>query len=164
MREARRAARVFLICGKVCSGKSTRARAIMRGEGAVALSCDEAMRALEDVLCEDYDTALGAMQAYLLKKAADLAKAGVSVVLDWGFWQRAQRRQADAYLKREGVCRVWHYIDVPDALWRARIAARNEAVRAGQAQEYFVDEGLLAKLHARFEAPERSEIDVWHDA
>ena len=44
-----------------------------------------------------------------------------------------------------------------------QIEHRNEAVRLGLASAYIVDEGLLAKLEARFQEPERDEIDVWYE-
>ena len=39
-------AKVFLICGKICSGKSTYARKLMENRQAVLLSADEIMLAL----------------------------------------------------------------------------------------------------------------------
>lgn len=154
-------AQVELICGKICSGKSTYAKTFLQEEGTVALSCDEAMHMLEDVLCDDFDAASRQMRKYLHKKAVDLAKAGCRVVLDWGFWTRAEREAVSAYYARAGVSYRWHYIDVSDTQWERQIQKRNAAVLAGEVEEYLFDTGLRAKLRSRFEVPERSEIDVW---
>lgn len=156
-------ARVELICGRVCAGKTTYARALAARENAVLLSCDEAVRALEDVLCDDYDTALEAVKKYLHRTASAIARAGCTAVLDWGFWTRAERRAASDFYEAAGVSYRWHYIDVPDEEWKARIAGRNAAVSAGEEDAYYVDAGLLAKLQARFEAPQRDEIDCWQE-
>ena len=152
---------VELICGKICSGKSTYARTLLQEKNAVALSCDEAMRMLEDVLCDDYDAAAAQVKRYLHKKAVDLANAGCRVVLDWGFWTRAERMQVSAYYARAGISARWHYIDVSDAQWEKQIAQRNAAVLSGAADEYIVDTGLKEKLLSRFEAPVRDDMDVW---
>lgn len=154
-------AQVELICGKICSGKTTYAQTLLQGEKTVALSCDEAVRMLEEVLCDDYDAAAAQVKRYLHKKAVDLAKVGCRVVLDWGFWTRAERETVSAYYTQHGVSIRWHYIDVSDAQWERQIAARNARVHAGEADEYLVDTGLRAKLLSRFEAPERNEMDVW---
>lgn len=155
-------AKVILICGKLCAGKTTYAQALIRREGGVPLSSDELMNAL-------YHHQEGAMhdqlardaQAYLYKKAAQIARAGCPAVLDWGFWTRAMRREASAYFEGQGVPYEWHYLDIADDAWRANIAARNQAVREGRATDYYVDEGLLQKMQSRFEPPSRDEMDVW---
>lgn len=154
-------AQVELICGKICSGKSTYARTLLQEDGIVALSCDAAMRTLEDVLCDDYDAAAQQVKAYLHTMAADIAAAGCRVVLDWGFWTRAERKAVSAYYAGKGLSCRWHYIDVSDAQWEKQIAQRNAAVQDREADEYIVDTGLKAKLLSRFEAPAREEIDVW---
>ena len=48
-----------------------------------------------------------------------------------------------------------------DADWRTNIAERNAAILAGENQiDYYVDEGLLAKLFSLFEEPEDGELDL----
>ena len=42
---------------------------------------------------------------------------------------------------------------------RRNIAARNARVRSGEGGAYFVDEGLLRKMEARFEPPGAEETD-----
>ena len=154
-------ARIELICGRVCSGKTTYARDLARQETAVMLSCDEAVRAMEEALCDDYAFALETVKAYLLKKAADVAACGVNVILDWGFWPRKERRDVSAYFAARHTAYRWHYMDVSPEEWERRIALRNAAVAAGMAEEYIVDDGLRAKLQAQFEAPDETEMDVW---
>ena len=63
---------------------------------------------------------------------------------------------------REGIEQEWHYVAVDDELWERNIAKRNAEVLAGLSEDYYLDEGLRAKLEANFEEPERSEIDFWH--
>ena len=86
--------------------------------------------------------------------------AGADVILDWGFWTRAWRLEADSFFSDQGIAHEWHYIDVSDEVWRESIARRNRAVLAGEDGSYFVDEGLLEKLQGLFEPPEPGEMDV----
>ena len=155
---------VELLCGVPCSGKTTYAKRWMNaqeGRGWVLLSCDEALFKLEDVLCDDYDAALERVKAYLLDQSVSLVRAGCGVLLDWGFWQRAERERVSAFYAQAGIACRWHYIDVSPEEWMRRCEKRNAAVRAGEEEACFVDEGLRKKVLSRFEKPERDEIDAW---
>ncbi len=147
--------KAILICGKLCCGKTTYAAQF----DAARLSCDELMRTLwPEGAGEAHDVFAARTQTYLLKKAAELVRLGVDVVLDWGPWTRAGRETVRNYFTQRGIPFELHYIHVDEAEWHRRIAKRNAA--AGP-DVYFVDEGLLAKFEARFEAPKREEVDVW---
>ena len=82
---------------------------------------------------------------------AEIAAAGCNVVLDWGFWTRAERADISRFFQDQGVPYEWHYIAVSPEAWQRNIAARNAAVLAGETQDYYVDEGLLEKIQAAFE-------------
>lgn len=154
-------AKVFLICGKICSGKTTYAGKLAREESAVILSCDELMLSLFDpLLGERHDEISRRANAYLMGLAVKIAEAGTSVILDWGFWTRAGRQAATAFFREKGLACEWHYVGVSDEQWERNIEKRNEEVLAGTVQAYFVDEGLMKKLLSRFEEPDDTEIDV----
>ena len=144
-------AKVFLICGKICSGKGFYTRQLKEKEHAVVLSCDEIEN---DLFHHD-------LKAYLHKKAVDIARAGCNVILDWGFWSRKERTDVSAYYKNADIDFEWHYIDISDADWAKNIEARNAAVAAGETTDYAVDSGLLQKILTLFETPIPDEIDVW---
>lgn len=154
-------AKVILICGRLCSGKSWYCHSLMEKSPALLLSVDEITeRIFDKALGEDHDRVCARIQAYLFDKAAEAGAAGADVILDWGFWTRASRREADSFLRERGIAREWHYIDVSDSTWRENIARRNRAVLGGEDDSYFVDEGLLNKLLTLFEPPESGEMDV----
>jgi len=156
-------ARVILICGKLCAGKSHYARRIQEREHAVILSCDEIMFDLFDgELGEKHDDMSVRIQRYFLKKAAETVNAGANVILEWGFWTIKARRDVRAFFAESGIQAEMHYIDTPDDVWRSQIARRNEAVRMGQNHSYIVDEGLMHKFESLFEAPLSEEIDIWY--
>lgn len=154
-------AKVILVCGKLCSGKSRYCRELMEKSPALLLSVDEITERIFDKdLGERHDAVSTKVQAYLFDKAAEAIAAGAGVILDWGFWTRASRREASAFFRERGIDFEWHYIDVSDKVWRESIAQRNAAVLNGQDSSYYVDEGLLSKLLALFEPPEPGEMDV----
>lgn len=156
-------AKVIMICGKICSGKSYYVNQIQRETNAVVLSCDELTSELFDNnLGDKHDAMMERVQKYLHKKAADISASGCPVILEWGFWKRADRVASTKYYKEKGIPVEWHYIDISDADWHRNIMSRNAAVAAGTTTDYAMDEGLLQKLLSLFEVPTREEIDVWH--
>lgn len=156
-------AKIIAICGKICSGKSYYAAGLREKEKAVILSCDELTKALFDNdLREKHDEMTGRIRAYFQSKAAELVKIGCSVILDWGFWGRADRRALTAYCRAKNLPLEWHSIDVDDRTWQKNIEERNRRILAGEGgSDYFLDEGLMRKLLSRWEPPSREEIDVW---
>ena len=70
-------AKLILICGKLCSGKTTYAKTLP----AVTLSVDELMLSLLDpFLGEMHEVYTARAKDYLLRKAEELLENGVDVV------------------------------------------------------------------------------------
>lgn len=157
-------AKVILICGKICSGKTTYAYTLCQQGKAVLLSCDELMLSLLDkYLGERHEVYAQRTEAYLLQKSLEILRTGISVVLDWGPWTKAGRSQLKTFYAKQGIQLELHALRLKDAKWRARIAARNAAVDAGAYQAYHVDDGLLHKFQTRYEEPTVDEVDCWID-
>ncbi|MBR6747557.1 MAG: ATP-binding protein [Clostridia bacterium] len=155
--------KVIAVCGRICSGKTTYAKRLQAETGAVLLSSDELMTELFDHREGEYhDMLAAAAHRYLHRTAVQIVHAGCDVILDWGFWRKDVREQVREYYASQGIQLQWHYVDTPDEEWKRNIAERNQKVQTGSSRDYFVDEGLLAKLLSRFEAPSRDEIDVWY--
>lgn len=152
-------AKVMLICGKIASGKSWYCRSLMKKSHALLLSVDELTARLGS-LGDRHDAYSHAIQEYMLEKSVEAVRAGIDVILDWGFWTRVDRRSCTAFFQEQGIPVEWHYIHVPEQVWRENIARRNAAVLSGEDPSYYVDEGLLNKLLALFEPPEPEEMDV----
>lgn len=155
-------AKVILICGKLCCGKSTYAEKLRLENKAVVLSVDEIMLSIFGQHCGDkHDEYTEKIQKYLFCKSLEFVESGIDVILDWGFWQKEKRDAAkDFYMSRNIECEL-HYIDIGDDTWKARLDKRNNAVLAGETNAYFVDENLAVKFKACFEMPEEDEVDVW---
>ena len=155
-------AKAILLCGKLCSGKSTYAEKLRAETGAVILSVDEVMLALFGLYAgERHDEYAEKTKRYLYDKSVEILATGTDVILDWGFWRRDERASARAFYERRGIPCEFRYLDVSETVWKQRIEKRNAAVAAGRLIAYPVDNNLAAKFVSRFEAPGRDEIDVW---
>lgn len=155
--------KVILLCGKLCSGKSTYAEKLRAELGAAVLSVDEIMLALfgQDA-GEKHDSYVQSLMKLLLNKSVELAAAEIPVILDTGLWTKRERKAAREFYQDHNVACEIHYINVTDEEWQKRIALRNEAP-AANGGAYYVDAGLIEKASRIFEAPSHEEVDVWVD-
>lgn len=155
-------AQVILLCGRICSGKSTYAQLLrQRHPASVVLSCDELMLTLfPQGVGEYHDMLAERARQYHFALSLDIVASGADVILDWGFWTRDWREEARVFYREHGVPCALHYVDVPADIWKRHIEDRNRAVLAGKTTAYFVDEGLLAKLESRFQEPRDDEVDL----
>ena len=156
-------AKVTLICGMLCSGKSMLARKVCAQSGAVLLSCDELMLSLfpEDALGEMYETYAARAKEYLLLQTEKLVRADVDVVLDWGFWTRSEREYMARRFASAGIAVEWMQTLVDQNTWETYIESRNESVKNGSMKEYLIDEALRSKALARFEPLTEDELKLY---
>ena len=96
-------------------------------------------------------------EALILNKAVEVVRTDINVILDWGFWRRAQRDEIRAFFDEKNIEYELHYLYVPDYIWHARIQKRNKDIQNGKSDAYFVDENLLNKFISRFEPPSEDE-------
>ena len=155
-------AKVYMMCGKICSGKSTHAAELKSLHHAVVLSIDEITLALfgQDV-GGLHDTYVERAERYLYEKSVEIIHEGINVILDWGFWTKEERSYARNYYSSKGIECEFHYIDISPQEWARRLEKRNMEIMEGKISAYYVDEGLAAKFASIFEIPAKNEIDVW---
>ena len=153
-------AKVFLICGKICCGKTTHAQILCDENNAVLLSVDEITLALFGQHCGDkHDEYVERTKKYLLNKSLELIENNINVVLDWGFWTKAERKSAKEFYKSRNIVCELHYIDISDEVWKSRLHKRNNAVLANETSAYYVDDNLAEKFASIFEVPSEEEIN-----
>lgn len=155
-------AKVYLICGRICSGKSTYAKKLAEAQNAVILSVDEIMLAVfgQDS-GEKHDIYVKRIQAYLYQKSLDFIECGVNVILDFGFWTKQERANARDFFESRDVVFEFHYLNISQSEWKERIAKRNTEALQKQLNVYFVDEGLVKKFEELFEQPQKEEVHIW---
>ncbi|MBQ8781574.1 MAG: ATP-binding protein [Oscillospiraceae bacterium] len=152
---------VIMICGRLCSGKSTYAEQLKNEGGRVLLSVDELMlTVLEAQLGEKHDEYVRRTKDYLLNKSLEILGTGADVILDWGFWKKAERDSVKSFYSENGFEASLHFLDIPVDEWEKRISRRNSQVENGEASAYFVDEGLKEKFLGIFEQPYEDEPDI----
>lgn len=154
-------AKVFLICGKICCGKTTYSEKLCMDNNAILLSVDEVMLTLFGQHCGNkHNEYTRKSKKYLLSKSLELIDKNVNVVLDWGFWAKTERKAIKEYYEFRGIDCELHYININDEVWKCRIADRNLSVLADETIAYYVDDIIAAKFDSMFEVPTEDEIDL----
>ena len=156
-------AKVILICGKICSGKTRYAKYFLKTNSAVSLSVDEIMIALFGTdVGTNHDLFVQKTQDYLYKKAVEIIESGIDVILDWGFWTQQDRTAATVFFKEHDIIFEWHYMDVSDEILCKNLRKRNREIVENQILFYYFDDSTAKRFWNMFEPPEKSEIDVWN--
>ncbi|HEY7626661.1 MAG TPA: ATP-binding protein [Ilumatobacteraceae bacterium] len=149
-------ARLILTCGLPAAGKTTLARQLATDRHAVRLTKDEWLWALG---ASPWDTATNdRVEAELWRIAQDILGLGVSVVLDFGLWTRAERDDMRTAARRLGAGVELHYVNAPlDELWR-RIKIRN-AEPPWESEPIL--RGHLVEWASNFEEPDAAELALF---
>lgn len=141
-----------LLCGKTGSGKSTYAAKLESERRAVRLSLDELMLPLfgSELPRPVFEQRLATCKEYLATVAERLLALGVDVVLDWGFWSRAERLAVRQRFGAAGARSELLYFDVPDTEILERLRHRNARLPA---HTYAIDDAMFEELSRYFEPP-----------
>ncbi|MBQ8613199.1 MAG: ATP-binding protein [Ruminiclostridium sp.] len=154
-------AKVIMTCGRICSGKSTYTEQLRIKNKAVVLSVDEITLALfEHDVGEKHDEYVEKAERYLFDKSVEIIETGIDVILDWGFWTKAERDFAREFYRSKNIENEFHYINISNEEWKKRIEKRNSLISQGKISAYYVDEGLMKKVDGIFEAPSDDEVDL----
>ncbi len=153
--------RVIVVCGRLCSGKTTYAKKLRDECGAMILSADELMLALfPEGAGEKHDIYVRRTEDYLLNLSLQILQAGTDVILDWGLWTPELRRKIRSFYNDHGVKLEVIYLRLSEEEWQRRIRKRNAAVEQQMNRAaYYVDEGLLQKFKDLFREPSAEEVD-----
>ena len=154
--------KVILICGKICSGKTTYAKKLIKEIKAVHLSVDEISMAIYGGQAgETHAEVVEKIIYYLFDKSIELLGTGFNVVIDTGFWQEADRDEANNFYKNHNIMPQWHYIDISDDLWKKNIEKRNTDIKNGETVDYLIDDNTMKFFLSLWQTPNENEIDVW---
>lgn len=117
-----------MVCGKIGAGKSTLTRQLAAIPGTVLISEDSWLATLypgEIRELPDYMRCAGRLKQAMTPHVAELLGAGVSVVLDFPANTVASRRWMRGIFETAGAAHRLHFLDVPDAVCKERLRARN---------------------------------------
>lgn len=118
---------VYVLCGFIGSGKTTFAKILEQQTGAVRITKDEWLIRLfgNDPTIEGYAAYDDKICGLSRDLAFDLATKGIDVIIDEGFWERAQRDIIRQRIAASGAKGVMYFLDTPLATIRERVAERN---------------------------------------
>lgn len=157
-------AKLILLCGKICSGKTFYANIIKKKENAFIFSCDEiTLQLFNNKLGGAHDNITEKIKKYIYKKSEELIALNVNVILDFGFWTKEERTKITNILAAKNICYEWHYIFVSDDIWIKRIKKRNKLIEKGLSSDFYVDDRLLNKINSLFEYPINEEMKVYYN-
>ncbi|MBX3735185.1 MAG: ATP-binding protein [Candidatus Didemnitutus sp.] len=146
---------VHLLCGLPGCGKTTLARRMAAESGAIVLGHDERMVARHGTNPPEAEFAAlaGAVTEELWREASEVVASGRDVILDWGFWTRAERDAARERVAAIGAIGVLHVVACEDKVARARTLARTAT--GGPVLE--INGAAWDAFRARFEPPGADE-------
>jgi predicted kinase len=126
--ESARVPTLYLLCGKIASGKSTLAGRLAERPTTLLITMDHWMPLLfptENRTIEDFARLSARLRDAMGPHVVDILRHDLSVVLDfpantvkWRSWMRSLIDEAD-------VAHELHVLDVPDAICKQRLRQRN---------------------------------------
>jgi predicted kinase len=154
---------LYLLCGKIASGKSTLARHLASRPETLLITQDHWMSHLfpaEVRSIDEFARFSARLRAAMGPHVVDILGQGLSVVLDFPANTITFRKWMRSLIDAAGVAHELHWLDVPDAVCRERLRRRNasgeHAYQVSEADydlftSYFVppgsDEGFNVIVH-----------------
>jgi predicted kinase len=121
---------LHMICGKIAAGKSTLARRLADAPAIILISEDVWLSTLypdEQRTVAEYARNAQRLRTVMGGHIEALLRAGLSVVLDFPANTVANRQWMRGLFEKAGAAHRLHFIDMPDAVCKARLRQRNAA-------------------------------------
>jgi len=121
---------LYLICGKIASGKSTFARELAEQPGTLLIAMDHWMSTLypvENKSIEDFARLSSRLREAMEPHIIDILAENLSIVLDFPANTVSWRKWMRNIISQTHVSHELHVLDVPDEVCKERLHRRNQA-------------------------------------
>jgi predicted kinase len=155
-----------MICGKIAAGKSTLARRLAEAPDTILISEDVWLSTLyrdEQRTVAEYARNARRLREVMGGHVEALLRAGLSVVLDFPANTPANRQWMRGLFENAGAAHRLHFIDLPDAVCKARLRQRN----AAGTHQFMVSDAEFDEITAYLVPPSADEgfkTTVYRDA
>jgi predicted kinase len=145
-----------IVIGFIGSGKTTFARKLEKETGAIRFTKDEWMVRLfgntppKDRF-EEYDNKMASLARDMALKCLG---AGISVIIDEGFWVKEQRDEIREKVKNVGAVPKLYYLEVPLEVMKSRTLRRTEEPPI---DSFTIDEESFNHYWSFFQPPDKGE-------
>ena len=114
---------LYIIQGFIASGKTTFSKKLSKEKNAIHLNSDEMVTKMYDkeYYMKNWDTCFDNALTTMWEKTKEYLLDNKDVILDMGFWKKADREYARNIAKECGVECIHYYLYVPDEILKERI-------------------------------------------
>ena len=143
---------LIIVCGLPGSGKTTHARELESNYSAIRLCPDEWMNALSlDIYDEGRRAQVEALQWEFGQR---LLALGVSIIIEWGTWGRAERDTLRLGARALGAAVELHYLSAPVDVLFERIQLRGK-------ESPPIDQEAVLRWIGQFQVPTAVEMALF---
>ena len=147
--------RLIIVCGLPGSGKTTHAKLLQDKLHAIRFSPDEWMDALSlDLYDESRREKIEGLQ---WKFAQELLALGLTVIIEWGTWGRAERDTLRLGARALGAAVELHYLAAPVDVLFDRIQQRGM-------EDPAIERDQLSRWAEIFQAPTPDEMELFDES
>lgn len=146
-----RKTKIYMIFGFVGSGKTTFARRLEEQLPAFRFSPDEWMVALygTNPPADKFGEYHRKIELFIESQYKRLLELGVDIILDCGFWKRADRNYVRQFAASKGIETVLYWLECPEEEMLKRVLARNDTLESSGS--LFIDQNAFELFKSRVE-------------
>ena len=144
---------IILLCGFLGFGKTTYAQKVALELPAILFTHDEIMKERFGRNPDDFAAKYKIVDDYIRAQTKQAVQQGQNVILDYGFWSKAKRREYYQWAKSLTPNVVFHVLECDMALAKQRVLNRTQT----DDNALYIDENCFDTLLTQFERFDEKE-------